>query len=213
MYGDEDGTSNPYTVTNRRRRIGFHSPQENSQNRKTKRYAPHPRKTRLIPAAKPSEDKPTTKPKKQSKHRSPTPEILSEESSLDSIQLNPQGNDDNTPNTSLEWFETSISEPAPPKKRGRPPKSASATPQTQAKPRARSTSAQPAGSGSKAAPGVKGRKPKLAVVPETQVEEVSVVTEEEEEVVEFVTGPRQGSILPASVARKPSFEVCRPEKR
>ena len=58
---------------------------------------------------------------------------------------------------------------------------------------------------------MKGRKPKLAVVPETQVEEVSVVAEEEEEEVEFVAGPRQGSILPASVARKPSFEVCHPE--
>jgi hypothetical protein len=59
---------------------------------------------------------------------------------------------------------------------------------------------------------VKGRKPKLAVVPETQVEEVSVVVEEEEEEeVEFVAGPRQGSILPSSVARKPSFEVCHQE--
>ena len=44
------------------------------------------------------------------------------------------------------------------------------------------------------------------------MEEVSVVVEEEEEEVEFVAGPRQGSILPPSVARKPSFEVCRPWK-
>ena len=59
---------------------------------------------------------------------------------------------------------------------------------------------------------MKGRKPKLAVVPETQVEEeVSVieeVEEEEEEEVEFVAKPRQGSIVPASVTKKPSFEVC-----
>jgi len=47
-------------------------------------------------------------------------------------------------------------------------------------------------------------------VPETQVEEVSVIEEEEDEdeVVEFVAKPRQGSILPASATRKPSFEVC-----
>ena len=104
-----------------------------------------------------------------------------------------------------------MSEPAPPKKRGRPPKSASATPQPQAKPRARSTSAQPAGPERKTSAGVKGRKPKLAVVPETQVEEISVVEEvEEEDEVEIVARPRQGSILAGSVARKPSLEVRRP---
>ena len=105
-----------------------------------------------------------------------------------------------------EWFEKSVSlEPAP-KKRGRLPKSASKTPQAHAKPRARSTSAQPASSSKTV--GVKGRKPKLAVVPETQLEEFSVIEEEEVEKPEIVARPRQGSILPASVAKKSSFEVC-----
>lgn len=64
---------------------------------------------------------------------------------------------------------------------------------------------------------MKGRKPKLAVVPETQVEEevtvIEEVEEEEDEQVEFVAKPRHGSIVPASVTKKPSFEVCPPGRQ
>ena len=44
------------------------------------------------------------------------------------------------------------------------------------------------------------------------MEEISVVEEvEEEDEVEIVARPRQGSILAGSVARKPSLEVCHAE--
>ena len=50
--------------------------------------------------------------------------------------------------------------------------------------------------------GVRGRKPKLAVVPETQMD-ISVVEEVDEiEEVELAPRPRQGSILPASADRE-----------
>jgi hypothetical protein len=172
-----------------------------------------PKKTR-----KPSKQKDTAavpKPKNQAKQRDPSPEELaSEESSLESIHIDTSLD---TPNTSIDSLESSMSVP-PPKKRGRPAaKSASATPQqvAPAKPRARSTSAQPVARAKAVASGVKGRKPKLAVVPETQQMEVSVVQEEDEdEQVEFVAKPaRQGSILPASITKKASFEVFPFKKR
>jgi hypothetical protein len=144
---------------------------------------------------------------KKSKVLEPTPE-LSEESSKDSIQI--VSDDDNTPNTPIEE-EDSIEEKPVQKARGRPPKSVSATPQPRPKPRARSVSAQPSATKSKPAPstaktGVRGRKPKLSAVPETQVDDISVVEEDEEEVddIELAPRPRQGSILPQSVTKKPS---------
>jgi len=147
---------------------------------------------------------------KSTKPREPSPEELTEESSLESIQ-----SQNDSPNTSLEDIEEessiSIVEQKPNKQRGRPRKSTNATPKP-AKPPAKSTSAQPAKT--KSAPlsaakgpsagGVRGRKPKLAVVPETQVD-ISVVEEVDE--VEFAPRPRQESILPASVVRKTSLEV------
>jgi hypothetical protein len=142
---------------------------------------------------------------KKSKVREPTPE-LSEESSKDSIQLG--SDDDNTPNTSIEE-ESSVEEKPVQKACGRPPKSVSATPQPQPKPRARSVSAQPSATKAKPAPstaktGVRGRKPKLSAVPETQVDDISVVEEDEDEIdeIELAPRPRQGSILPQSVTKK-----------
>jgi len=129
--------------------------------------------------------KPADEPKR-AKHREPTPE-LTEESSIDSIQEV----DADTSSTSLD--ESFIQESAPKKQRARPSK---AEPQ----PKVKATPQQK---------GVKGRKPKMAIVPETQVE-VSVIEEEEEdEVHEIETAPRrrQGSVLPASMAKK-AYEVC-----
>ena len=140
---------------------------------------------------------------KKSKPREPTPEDLTEESSRDSIVES----EIDTSNTSIEE-ESSISIEQPKKARGRPPKS---TPQqSQKPPRARSVSVQPkvkSTPSSTAKPGVRGRKPKLSVVPETQMD-ISVVEEVDEiEEVELAPRPRQGSILPASVMRKTSSEV------
>jgi hypothetical protein len=136
---------------------------------------------------------------------------LSEESSRDSIQIG--SDDDNTPNTSIEE-ESSIEEKPVRKARGRHPKSVSATPQPQPNPRARSASAQPSATKSKPAPstaktGVRGRKPKLSAVPETQVDDISDVEDEEDGVddIELAPRPRQASILPQSVTKKAS-EVC-----
>jgi len=54
---------------------------------------------------------------------------------------------------------------------------------------------------------VKGRKPKAAVISETQVN-MSVVQEEEEvEEVQVASKARYGSILPHSLTNKSSFEV------
>jgi hypothetical protein len=113
----------------------------------------------------------------------------------------------------------SIEEQEPPKKpRGRPrrPSVAKPTPQPAPKERTRNTSAQPP-SRAKTTPtpaggnGVRGRKPKAAVVPETQQVDMSVVQEEEEQIeeVEFTSKPRQGGgVLPPSLTKKASFEVA-----
>lgn len=140
---------------------------------------------------------------KKTKPREPTPEDLTEESSRDSIVES----EIDTSNTSIEE-ESSISIDLPKKARGRPPKS---TPQqSQKTPRARSVSVQPkvkSTPSSTAKTGVRGRKPKSSVVPETQMG-ISVVEEVDEiEEVELAPRPRQGSILPASVMRKTSLEV------
>jgi hypothetical protein len=154
--------------------------------------------------AKTSEEE---KPKK-GKAKEPTP-ILVEESTLGSIQESEL----DTANTSVDE-EPSFEEPVR-RGRGRPRKSLAATPQ--APPRARSTSVQPVSKAktapvkpapTKAAPaiaGVRGRKPKLGVVPETQLE--VNITEEDE--VEEVVAPqrRQGSGIPAALTKKSSFEV------
>jgi hypothetical protein len=163
-------------------------------------------------AAKASDEE-NTKPKK-SKVRELTPEIV-EESSLDNIQEDSVQEVDSA-DTSLE-AESSIEQPV--KRRGRPRKSASATPKAPS--RARSMSAQPVPAKTKTAPaktaskkiappkavtadtGVRGRKPKLAAVPETQLD-VSIT--EEDEVEEVMAPRRQGSAVPAPLT-KPSFEV------
>jgi hypothetical protein len=149
-----------------------------------------------------SDDQP--KPKKTKPVKEPTPDI-SVEYTQDSIQ---DIEEDTTPDTSLDSILS-----APPKKKGRPTKSTTATPQAQPA-RARSASVQPSASkksivpSSTAKSGVKGRKPKSAAIPETQLE-MSVVEEEDEDVEEIHIAPRarQGSILPASVSRKSSYEV------
>ena len=147
------------------------------------------------------------KPKK-TKQREPTPEELTEETTFDSVE-----SEHDTPNTSIDE-ESSISMEKPIKPRGRPRKSISATPQPK-EPRTQSAQPKkvkstPSSSAVKPAAGVRGRKPKLSVVPETQME-ISIfegVDEVEDvELVELVTRPRQGSILPASVTRKASFDV------
>jgi len=131
--------------------------------------------------------KPSEEPKR-TKQREPTPE-LTEESSIDSIQEL----EADTSITSIE--ESFIQQSAQKKPRGRPPKTEQAkvksTPQPQTK-------------------GVKGRKPKLAVVPETQVE-VSIIEEEEVDEIEIAPRPRQGSVLPASMTRK-AYEVRYPKR-
>lgn len=166
------------------------------------------KKQSLIPA-KPADKEPVKS--KKSKVREPTPE-LEEESSRDSIQV--ESDVGNTPDTSIEE-ESDVEEIPVKKARGRPQKSVSATPQPQPKPRARSVSAQPSATKIKATPttastGVRGRKPKLCAVPETQVDEISVVEEEEEvDDIELAPRPRQGSILPQAVTNKVS-EVCSP---
>jgi hypothetical protein len=104
--------------------------------------------------------------------------------------------------------ESSMTEQPPKKARGRPRKSLSATPQPP-KPRAKSASIQPPSkpqsAPSTAKTGVRGRKPKMAVVPETQ-QDISVVEEEDDEVqeVDFAPPPRQ-SVVPAA-SRKSSVE-------
>jgi Chromosome segregation protein Csm1/Pcs1 len=108
--------------------------------------------------------------------------------------------------TSISEESISIEEP-PPKKRGRRPsvsKASSETPKAAPKPRARSTSAQPPSKPKPAPAGVRGRKPRAAVIPETQVE-MSVVEEEEEE-VEFTSSKGRQQILPASLTQKTSLE-------
>jgi hypothetical protein len=154
--------------------------------------------------AKPSAQE---KPKKK-KTKEPTP-VLVEESSLGSIEES----EADMPDTSIDE-ESSVEEPVK-RGRGRPRKSLTATPQ--APPRARSTSVQPTSKAktapvkpppSKAAPahaGVPGRKHKLAVVPETQLE-VSITEEDEVEEV-AVPQRRQGSVIPAALTKKSSFEV------
>lgn len=120
---------------------------------------------------------------RRTKERDPTPELI-EESSVDSIQ-------EVEAEISVTSIENSfIQQSAQKKPRGRPAK----TEQTKVK-----STPQPT-------KGVRGRKPKLAVVPETQVE-VSIVEEEEEvDEIEMAARPRQGSVLPASTTRK-SHEV------
>lgn len=107
---------------------------------------------------------------------------------------------------SLSEESISIEEPPPPKKRGRRPSisKASETPKPAPKPRARSTSAQPPSRPKTTPAGVRGRKPKAAVVPETQVE-MSVVEEEDEE-VEFTSSKARQQVLPASLTQKSSLE-------
>jgi hypothetical protein len=146
--------------------------------------------------AKPSKEE-TTKPKK-AKVREPTPE-LEEESSLESIQVE---SEIGAADTSLEE-EPSFEEPVK-RGRGRPPKSLSATPQ--APPRARSASAQPSVVKAKSTStntGVRGRKPKLSIVPETQVD-LSVVEEDEVDEVE-IAPKRQGSVIPPAL-KKSSYD-------
>jgi hypothetical protein len=137
-----------------------------------------------LTAAKPAEEP------KRTKHRDQTPE-LTEESSIDSIQ-------EVEAETSISSIEESfIQQSAQKKPRGRPTKVTKA----EQPPKVKATSQ---------AKGVKGRKPKLAVVPETQVE-VSIVEEEEEEdevdEIEMAPRRRMGSVLPASMTRK-AYEVC-----
>lgn len=134
--------------------------------------------------------KPSEEPKK-TKQRDPAPE-LTEESSIDSIQEV----EADTSTTSID--ESFIQQSAQKKPRGRPPKTEQAkvksTPQPQTK-------------------GVKGRKPKLAVVPETQVE-VSIIDDDDDDEVdeiEMAPRPRQGSVLPASMTRK-AYEVRYPKR-
>ena len=121
----------------------------------------------------------TAEEPKRAKQKEPTPE-LTEESSLDSIQ-------DLEADTSITSIDESFIQPSAQKP----------------KPRARSSSAQPKPK-AKATPqqtkGVKGRKPKLAVVPETQVE--YSVEEDVEEVEEVAPRRRQGSVLPGNLTRK-----------
>ena len=141
------------------------------------------------------------------KPRDPSPEELIDESSRESIQADIEKDD--TPNTSFEQ-DSSISIEDPPKRRrGRPKKAQSATPQSQ-NPRQRSGSVQasskPKSTSSAAKPGVPSRKPKLAVVPETQVDVSAVEEADEVDEIDMERRPRQGSILPQSVTR-PSFGV------
>jgi hypothetical protein len=141
------------------------------------------------------------------KPRDPTPEELTDESSRETIQADIEKDD--TTNTSIEQ-ESSISIENPPKRaRGRPKKSQSATPQP-LNPRQRSRSAQPPSkpksTPSTAKSGVPSRKPKLAVVPETQVNVSTVEETDEFDEIVLDQRPRQGSILPQSVIR-PSFGV------
>jgi len=137
---------------------------------------------------------------KKSKPREPTPEDLTEESSRDSIAQS----EIDTSNTSIEEEDSLILIDLPKKARGRVSKS------TQKPPRARSVSVQPkvkSTPSSTAKTGVRGRKPKLAVVPETQMN-ISVVEEVDEiEEVELAPRSRQGSVLPVYEMRKASFEV------
>jgi hypothetical protein len=137
----------------------------------------------------------------------PSPEELTDESSHESVQADIVNDD--TPNTSIEE-ESSISIESPPKRaRGRPKKAQSATPQPQ-NPRKRSSSVQPTSktksTPSATKPGVPGRKPKMAVVPETQANISTVEEVDEVDEIDLAPRPRQGSALPQSV-RKPSFEV------
>jgi hypothetical protein len=127
---------------------------------------------------------------RRTKEKDPTPE-LTEESSMDSIQ-------EVEADISMTSIEDSfIQQSAPKKPRGRPAK----TEKTKVK-----STPQPT-------KGVRGRKPKLAVVPETQVE-VSIVEEESEEVdeIEMAPRPRQGSVLPASMTRKSNEVWSRRER-
>lgn len=132
----------------------------------------------ILISAKPAEER------KKTKHREPTPE-LTEESSIDSIQ-------EFEADTSITSIDESFIQQSAPKQKPRP-RSSSAQP----KPKVKSTPQTK---------GVKGRKPKLAVVPETQIE-VSIVEEEEDEVEEVAPRRRQGSVLPASMTGK-AYEVC-----
>jgi len=156
------------------------------------------------------------KPKKTAKRRAATPEETTEESSIDSII---HADDPEASLTSITEESISIEEPQPVKKPqgGRPrkssvAKSAAETPQIVPKPRAQTASAQPPARTKKApqvVAGVKGRKPKAAVVPETQVD-MSVLQEEEEEddeEVRLTSRAQHGSILPPSLTNKSSFEV------
>lgn len=175
--------------------------------RKPSKPKGYPAEERSLIPVKPADKEPVKS--RKSKVREPTPDLV-EESSRESIQV--ESDVDNTPDTSIEE-ESSIEEKPVKKARGRAQKSVSATPQPQPKPRARSVSAQPSATKVKATPttastGVRGRKPKLSAVPETQVDEISIVEEEDEvDDIELAPRPRQGSILPQSVTRKVS-EVC-----
>lgn len=162
------------------------------------------RKPSTKPKTKPAEEgssKPTSK--KTTKKRAPSPEeSFEEEPSVQSIPSEVEGD------VSLDSIqeESSIEEiPAKKAKTSRGTKSSTTKPQVQITQRARSTSAQPS-SRAKTTPasttkgsGVKGRKPKLEVVPETQVD-MSVVEEEDEvDEIDFAPRPRQSSVLSNSV--------------
>ena len=147
---------------------------------------------------------------KKAKPREPTPEEITEESTLDSVQIQSQNT---TLETSFDDVSTSMEqliEQTRPK--GRPRKSISATPQPQQSrsrsasvPSQRKTKSTPA---STAKTRVKGRKQNLAVVPETQVD-IDVVQEADEvEEVELAPTHRRASnnVLPPSMT-KTSFDV------
>jgi hypothetical protein len=134
------------------------------------------------------------------------------EDTEDSIQIIA----DDSPNTSVSTdADASISFDQPKRARGRPRKSDSAPPP----PRARSVSAQPPkakstpASTTKNTPatkntGVRGRKPKLAVVPETQPDPDTIEEQDEvDEVIDVVSKVRQEDAIPTRLSKKPSSEV------
>jgi hypothetical protein len=144
-----------------------------------------PKKVKKQSSVKPEPAPKKRAPAKKPPPRQPTPEeILSDESTLESIALDLSEENDVTPDTSLESILS-----APPKKRGPKPKSATVTPQTTSKPAKRASS------------GVKARGRKGGMVPETQV---SVIEEESvEEVVDVL--PR--SLVPSSMNKRAVVEV------
>lgn len=147
---------------------------------------------------------------KKAKPREPTPEEITEESTLDSIQIQSQNT---SPETSFDEASTSIEQPTErTRPKGRTRKSISATPQPQQS-RSRSGSVQPqrkakSTPASTAKTRVKGRKQNLAVVPETQVDMDVVQEVDEVEEVELALTHRRvsNSVLPPSMT-KTSIDV------